>query len=139
MSEIVENWRRGLRGGELIHYVVNHQDTKTGAWGTISSWRCTHTGFHPQHLVSNGLASKPVMLSTVAVRIRDDWDSSQQCWFQQKNRFANGVFGQIVETVGTEFSAVNTYQYIGLPVATELLHNRRVDVQVCDQANTVAL
>jgi hypothetical protein len=51
LSEILDNWRRGLRGGELIHWVATYDDPG-GGWATISSWRSTWTGWQTQHLVS---------------------------------------------------------------------------------------
>lgn len=87
---IQENWKRALRGGELIHYIVT-ADLPDGSWASLTSWRSTNVGWNTQHLVGIGGpdASRAVMLGTQALRIADQFDCSHQNWFQRANRFAN--------------------------------------------------
>ena len=128
LPEIAENWRRGLRGGEMILYVVSHENPASQTWGSISSWRTSHNGWNPQHLVSGGGAFLNIMLATQAIRIADGFDTAQQCWFQPKNAFASGVFGTIPKTVGKQWSAVNTYHYLMLPLRCDWAVTAKIDL-----------
>lgn len=99
---VKENWRKGLRGGELVFFCVSTENEATGRWASVSSWRTTHRGWHSQHLVSSGgpLCSRAVLLATKAVRIHDGWDRSYQNWFRPENRFPARVFGTLTQTIG---------------------------------------
>src|SRR6478609_2236473 len=54
LSLVKENWRKGLRGGELILYCVTHESFDREDWASGACWRNTHGGFQSQHLVSIG-------------------------------------------------------------------------------------
>jgi hypothetical protein len=117
-SEIENNWRRMLRGGELLLWVVTHDDPITGAWATTSSWRSTNTGWQTQHTVSLGgpTGSRAVLLAAQAVRIRDGFDSSHQCWFAPSNRFAQKIFGSILRSLDERQAASLLYSYLAVPL-----------------------
>jgi hypothetical protein len=118
MDIVKANWRKAVRGGELILWIATFDDPPNGAWGTMSSWRSTDRGWITQHLVSTGgpVASRAVMLAGQAVRIRDGFDTSHQNWFRPKNRFANKVFGSIVQTLGEGNGWVGHYAYLAMPL-----------------------
>jgi hypothetical protein len=117
LPEILDNWRRGIDGGESISSVVTYLD-RAGAWASVSSWRSTHGGWNSQHLVSTGgpVASRAVLLAAQADRIRVDLDQSHQNWFQPSNRYANRVFGSIVAAIGPQHAAVQAFNYLAVPV-----------------------
>src|SRR4051794_31239851 len=93
LPEVTENWRRGLRAGELIHWVATYEEPGSDGWASISSWRSSSSGWHTQHLVSTGgpVASRAVMLAGQSVRLADGRDGSHQNWFRPGNRFAASV------------------------------------------------
>ncbi|MBI3249569.1 MAG: hypothetical protein HYZ50_23960 [Deltaproteobacteria bacterium] len=116
--EIAENWRRALRGGELLLWVLTHEDPHSGAWTSVSSWRSTSTGWHTQHLVSLGVptGARTVLLAAQAVRIHDGFDSSHQGWFTVTNRFPRQVFGSIQHSLGDTHASVKTHHYLAVPM-----------------------
>ena len=77
---IRDNWRRALRAGEILLYVVCTRPDSDGRFATITSGRSARRGWVTQHLVSSAgvLASRAVMLATQAVRIQDAFDRSHQ-------------------------------------------------------------
>jgi hypothetical protein len=119
MPLVKDNWRRGMRGGELIlHTILSEHDEGT-EWAAITSWRSTHTGWNGQHLAAVGgpNSSRAVMLSACAIFIEDQLDTSQQNWFQRTNRFANKVFGSITDTLGASMGWVKDYSYFAIDLA----------------------
>lgn len=112
-----DNWRKAMRGGELILYCVTHEPGAEGDWATVAAWRSTHSGWQSQHLVSMGspLCSRAAMLATKATIIHDGWARSYQNWFRPENRFPARVFGSLVESIGPEQSAVATLNLLALP------------------------
>lgn len=130
LEEVEENWRRGLRGGELILWVASYEKPNGSGWASISSWRSTATGWHTQHLVSTGgpVASRAVMLAGQAVRIDDGRDSSHQNWFQRSNRFAAAVFGTLTERIGPEHTALLDYELFSVAYAVPLAGSAGLDV-----------
>jgi len=133
MPLVLENWRRAIRGGELIHWIIAFEDPATASWGSVSSWRHTNAGWNTQHLVSIGgpTASRAVLLAGQAIRIRDGLDASLQNWFQPSNRFANKVFGSLVKSVGTENSWVGLYSYLAVPPSSCRAGGDEVTVHEC--------
>jgi hypothetical protein len=119
LPQIVDNWRRALRAGELIHWVATSERPETGGWASISSWRSTHSGWNTQHLVSIGdpLGTRAVLLGGQAVRIRDGFDRSHQSWFRPDNRFPRRVFGTIDAGVGAEHATVIPQTLLAIEVA----------------------
>jgi len=117
--EIVDNWGRARRAGELVHWVATCEQ-ENGAWASISSWRSTHGGWTTQHLVSIGgpRGSRAVLLAGQAVRIRDRVEAAHQSWFRPDNRFPNRVFGSIEKGVGVEHAAVVPQTRLSIPTAT---------------------
>ena len=100
---VKENWRKALRGGELILYVVAHENQTEGDWASVAAWRNTNGGFQSQHLVSIGgpVSSRAVMLGTQAMRLHVGCeDENYQNWFRPENRFPARVFGTLGETIG---------------------------------------
>src|SRR5690242_8356259 len=115
-----DNWRRTLRAGELLHLVASFDDPSTGAWASVTSWRTTHRGWHPQHLVSTGgaVASRTVLLAGQAVHIRNEFDEVLQNWFRPDNRFAAAVFGTIEQSLEPGTSAVHENHYLMFPLSS---------------------
>src|SRR5438093_747791 len=110
-----ENWRRMLRGGESLLYVISAGNDKSGL-ASIAVWRTTHHGWMSQHLVSenNPLASRAVMLAGTAASILRGIDESYQNWFRPENRFPSRVFGSMVQTIGTSHSSIQQHMYFAL-------------------------
>lgn len=115
LGQVRENWRRMLRGGESLLYVVSSGNQKSGL-ASIAVWRTTHYGWMSQHLVSenNPLASRAVMLAGTAASILRGVDQSYQNWFRPENRFPSRVFGSMVQTIGTPNSSVQQHMYFAV-------------------------
>jgi hypothetical protein len=64
LEQVKENWRRMLRRGESLLYVLTAGDQKHGR-ASIAVWRTARNGWTSQHLVSenNPYASRAVMLA----------------------------------------------------------------------------
>jgi hypothetical protein len=115
LGQVRENWRRMLRGGESLLYVISAGSDKSGR-ASIAVWRTTHHGWMSQHLVSenNPLGSRAVMLAGTAASILRGMDESYQNWFRPENRFPSRVFGSMVQTIGTSLSSVQQHMYFAL-------------------------
>jgi hypothetical protein len=116
IEQVRENWRRMLRGGASLLYVLTAGDEEQGR-ASLAVWRTTHKGWMSQHLVSEGnpYASRAVMLDAAAASILKGVDESAQNWFRPENRFPARVFGSMVETIGPSFSSVQRHAYFSLP------------------------
>jgi len=115
LEQVKENWRRMLRGGESLLYVLTAGDAKHGR-ASIAVWRTARNGWTSQHLVSenNPYASRAVMLSGSAASFLKGVDKSHQNWFRPENRFPSRVFGSMVQTIGESFSSVQRHLYFAL-------------------------
>ena len=115
LGQVRENWRRMLRGGESLLYVISAGNDKSGL-ASIAVWRTTHRGWMSQHLVSenNPLGSRAVMLAGTAASILRGVDESYQNWFRPENRFPSRVFGSMVQTIGTSLSSIQQHMYFAL-------------------------
>jgi hypothetical protein len=116
IEQVRENWRRMLRGGESLLYVLTAGDEERGR-ASLAVWRTTHKGWMSQHLVSesNPYASRAVMLDAAAASILKGVDESAQNWFRPENRFPTRVFGSMVQTIGESLSSVQRHAYFFLP------------------------
>jgi hypothetical protein len=116
IEQVRENWRRMLRGGESLLYVLTAGDEERGR-ASLAVWRTTHNGWMSQHLVSEGnpYASRAVMLDGSAASILKGVDLSHQNWFRPENRFPTRVFGTMVQTIGESLSSVQRHAYFSLP------------------------
>lgn len=123
---VKENWRKGLRGGELILYCVTKEPRSANEWATITAWRTTNQGWHSQHLVSlgNPMCSRAVMLAPQAMRLHDWRDGSYQNWFRPENRFPAKVFGTLTETIGDGHSVVRTLNLLALPKSVSMSNGK---------------
>lgn len=137
MPEIAENWRRTLRGGELLNWVATYEDEARTFFGAVSVWRSTHRGWIVQHLISNGspLASRAVMLAGLAVRINDSPDNSLQNWFQPTNKFANKIFGSMSNSLERDTSSLGSYSYVYVPILKSNFDSKDVLVRQCNSKN----
>jgi hypothetical protein len=115
IEQVRENWRRMLRGGESLLYVLTSGDEERGR-ASLAVWRTTHQGWISQHLVSesNPYASRAVMLAGSAASILKGVDESHQNWFRPENRFPTRVFGSMVQTIGESLSSVQRHAYFFL-------------------------
>jgi hypothetical protein len=115
LERVRDNWRRMLRGGESLLYVLTAGDEKKG-YASIAVWRTTHHGWMSQHLVSenNPLGSRAVILAGTAASVLRGVDESHQNWFRPENRFPARVFGSIEDTIGKEHSSVQRHRYFAL-------------------------
>jgi hypothetical protein len=116
LGRVKENWRRMLRHGESLLYVLTAGDQKRGR-ASIAVWRTARNGWTSQHLVSenNPYASRAVMLAGSAASFLKGLDESHQNWFRPENRFPSRVFGSMVQTIGESFSSVQRHMYFSLP------------------------
>lgn len=116
LEQVKENWRRMLRRGDSLLYVLTAGDQKHGL-ASIAVWRTARNGWTSQHLVSenNPYASRAVMLSGSAASFLKGVDASHQNWFRPENRFPSRVFGSMVQTIGESFSSVQRHLYFALP------------------------
>lgn len=121
MAIVGENWRKALRGGELILWVLTRSEGD-GAWSSVSSWRSTYSGWNSQHLVSLGepQATRAVLLAAQAGFHVNALDDALQNWFSAANRYAARLFGTTEEALGPEHASVRRYDYLALPLAAEL-------------------
>jgi hypothetical protein len=116
IEQVRDNWRRMLRGGESLLYVLTAGDEERGR-ASLAVWRTTHKGWMSQHLVSesNPYASRAVMLDAAAASILKGVDESAQNWFRPENRFPTRVFGTMVQSIGESLSSVQRHSYFSLP------------------------
>lgn len=121
--EISDNWKRGLRAGETLIWNVTYEAPDGTSWGALSGWRSTHTGWAIQHLTAIGspVASRAVMLAALGVHIQEGIDTSYQNWFRPDNKFANKVFGSLIDDVGARNAALATFNYFAVPLMAKNL------------------
>jgi len=140
VAQVRENWRRMLRVGDSLLYVLTAGDQKRGL-ASLAVWRASQNGWMSQHLVSdnNPYASRAVLLAAAAARIRKDCDVSAQNWFRPENRFPARVFGSMVKTIGESLSSVQRHAYFGLPRTLVLPAAKRIRVVPYDPSHKSAL
>lgn len=140
LKQVRDNWRRMLRAGDSLLYVLTAGDKKTG-FASIAVWRTTHFGWTSQHLVSenNPMASRAVMLAGTAASILKGIDESHQNWFRPENRFPSRVFGSMVQTIGQSLSSVQRHMYFALPKNSTMPLKGRVRVVPYDSSHEEAL
>lgn len=140
LGQVRENWRRMLRGGESLLYVISSGNDKSGR-ASIAVWRTTHHGWMSQHLVSenNPLGSRAVMLAGTAASILRGVDESYQNWFRPENRFPSRVFGSMMQTIGTSFSSVQQHMYFALSRKLPLPSAAGIRVVAYDPSHKEAL
>ena len=140
LGQVRENWRRMLRGGESLLYVLTCGDERSGR-ASIAVWRTTLHGWMSQHLVSetNPLASRAVILAGTAASILRGVDESHQNWFRPENRFPSRVFGTIVDTIGPNLSTVQRHVYFSLSRHLALPEGEGIRVVPYDPSHREAL
>ena len=123
-----ENWRRMLRAGQTLLYVLTAGDEKLGR-ASLAVWRTAPHGWMSQHLVSynNPFASRAVMLAAAAGTILKGIDDAQN-WFRPENRFPARVFGSMVQTIGESLCSVQRHSYFALPRRLSLPSEGRICV-----------
>jgi hypothetical protein len=140
LGQVRENWRRMLRGGESLLYVISAGNEKSGR-ASIAVWRTTLHGWMSQHLVSenNPLGSRAVMLAGTAASIRRGVDESYQNWFRPENRFPSRVFGSMEQTIGQSHSSVQQHMYFALSRGLSLPSGSGMRVVPYDPSHKEAL
>src|SRR3982075_1681780 len=140
LAQVRENWRRMLKVGDSLLYVLTAGDHKKGL-ASLAVWRASQNGWMSQHLVSenNPYASRAVLLAAAAARIRKDCDVSAQNWFRPENRFPARVFGSMVKTIGESLSSVQRHAYFGLPRTLVLPSPKRIRVVPYNPSHKSAL
>jgi hypothetical protein len=115
LNRVKENWRRMLRAGESLLYVLTAGDAQNRR-AALAVWRTTHLGWTYQHLVSEGnpYASRAVMLAAGAASILKGSDESSQNWFRPENRFPARVFGSMIKATGGSLSSAQDQAYFAL-------------------------
>lgn len=140
LGQVRENWRRMLRGGESLLYVLTAGDERIGR-ASIAVWRTTYQGWMSQHLVSehNPLGSRAVMLAGTAASILRGADVSYQNWFRPENRFPSRVFGSMVQTIGASYSSVQPHMYFALSRRSYLPSEGGIRIVAYDPSHKGAL
>jgi hypothetical protein len=140
IEQVRENWRRMLRGGESLLYVLTAGDEDRGR-ASLAVWRTTHQGWMSQHLVSesNPYASRAVMLDAAAASILKGVDESAQNWFRPENRFPTRVFGTMVQTIGESLSSVQRHAYFFLPKKLALPNAAGIRIAAYNSSHKAAL
>src|SRR6266550_8527158 len=134
-----ENWRRMLRAGQSLLYVLTGGDEKRGR-ASLAVWRTAPHGWMSQHLVSynNPFASRAVMLAAAAGTILRGIDDAQN-WFRPENRFPARVFGSMVQTIGESLCSVQRHSYFALPRTFKFSNNSRIRAVPYDASHKQAL
>jgi len=134
-----DNWRRMLRAGESLLYVLTAGDAKRGL-ASLAVWRTAPHGWMPQHLVSdnNPFASRAVMLAAAAGKILSGIDDAQN-WFRPENRFPARVFGSMVQTIGESLCSVQRHSYFALPRRLSLPLSSKIHAVAYDDSQKQSL
>jgi len=134
-----DNWRRMLRAGQSLLYILTSGDEKKGL-ASLSVWRTAPHGWVSQHLVSdnNPFASRAVMLAAAAGKILRGTDDAQN-WFRPENRFPARVFGSMVQTIGERLCSVQRHSYFALPRNLSLPHTGRIRAVPYDPSHKPSL
>jgi hypothetical protein len=134
-----DNWRRMLRAGQSLLYVLSAGDEKRGL-ASLAVWRTAPHGWMPQHLVSdnNPFASRAVMLAAAAGKILSGVDDAQN-WFRPENRFPARVFGSMVQTIGESLCSVQRHSYFALPRRLSLPLSGKIRAEAYDPSQRQAL
>lgn len=140
LERVRENWRRMLRGGESLLYVLTAGDEERGR-ASLAVWRTAHHGWLSQHLVSenNPWASRAVMLAAAAASILKGVDESAQNWFRPENRFPARVFGSMVQNIGESVSSVQRHAYFVLPRRLSLPSEGEIRIVAYNSSHKEAL
>ncbi len=133
LEHVKENWRRMLRAGESLLYVLTAGNAERGL-AALAVWRSTHHGWTYQHLVSesNPYASRAVMLAAEAASILKGSDESAQNWYRPENRFPARVFGSMTQAIGGSLSSAQRHAYFALPRRLSLAPDAGVRVVAYD-------
>src|SRR3954471_24708550 len=134
-----DNWRRMLRAGQSLIYILTGGDEKKGL-ASIAVWRTAPHGWMSQHLVSdnNPFASRAVMLAAAAGKILRGTDDAQN-WFRPENRFPARVFGSMVYTIGEALCSVQRHSYFALPRSLKLSATGKIRAVPYDLSQKQAL
>jgi len=134
-----ENWRKMLRAGESLLYILTAGDEKRGM-ASLAVWRTAPHGWMPQHLVSdnNPFASRAVMLAAAAARMLRGVDDAQN-WFRPENRFPARVFGSMVQTIGESLCSVQRHSFFALPKGLKLSVDSKIHAVPYDPSHKQAL
>jgi hypothetical protein len=118
LDTVRENWRRLLRAGGSLLYVLTTGDDEEG-YASVAVWRTARSSWVWQHLVCehNPLRSRTVMLGGLIRCMRQNIGDSQQNWFRPENRFPSRVFGSMVHSLGEALSSVHQHMYFAVPRA----------------------
>ncbi|MFZ4576471.1 MAG: hypothetical protein ACOYN0_18960, partial [Phycisphaerales bacterium] len=111
-ARVVDNWRRSMSApaGCFLNDVVVFEDSRTGAWASMSHWATTTSGGQAQHLVSVGRpeGSRAVMLPTHSQAHARGHVASQN-WFRAENRFPARVFGSCTPALGPAHAVLHEH------------------------------
>ena len=135
-----DNWRRLLRAGGSLLYVLTSGDYAEGH-ASVAVWRTARSSWIWQHLVCehNPLRSRAVMLGGLVRCMRQSIGDSQQNWFRPENRFPARVFGSMVQSVGEGLSSVHRHMYFAVPRVMARHQDSSVQVVPYDASQQDAL
>src|SRR5262249_21558823 len=136
MDLVRENWRRLLRAGNSLFYVLS-AGSEQKKWASIAVWRTTRSGWTWQHHVAekSPLSSRAIMLGGLAACIKRGGDKAHQNWYRPENRFPARVFGSMVQTVGESCSSVQPHMYFAVPSRISATPNSRVRITPYDSSH----
>jgi hypothetical protein len=140
LDVVQDNWRRLLRAGDSLLYVLTAGDDEDGS-ASVAVWRTTRDSWVWQHLVceNNPLRSRAVMLGGLVRCMRGNIGESQQNWFRPENRFPARVFGSMVESLGESFASVRRHMYFAVPRRAGRQSDRTVQIVPYDRSHQDAL
>lgn len=113
---IEENWAKAMRAGENIMWTASIHDQEKQAWASVGNWRSTMGSWVWQHLVSDGNPVYPllIMLGVCTKVIGEAYAKpyhSCQNWFRPNNKYANKVFGYIIQSIREDAVYAENYCY----------------------------
>lgn len=140
LGAVRDNWRRLLRAGGSLLYVLTAGDDDEG-FASVAVWRTARSSWVWQHLVceSHPLRSRAVMLGGLVRCMRQNIGESQQNWFRPENRFPSRVFGTMVQSVGEALSSVHRHMYFAVPRVPTRHRSAAVRVVAYDPSHHDAL
>lgn len=115
---IHDNWKLALKARDELFNIITYREPKTDRMASIIFWRSTNHGWVAQHLIATkrypaGACAMMMQVQAEVILGGAKYQSFQN-WFNPENRFANKIFGSVVQTIGEENSDVKSYKYLAV-------------------------
>jgi len=111
---IRQNWNAALKEREVF-WTTMYEDSVSKKIGSLSTWRSTNKGWLSQHLTSQGfpVGVCAMLLTNQAVGIKNNFNSAQ-CLYSPENRFAQKIYGKVVNTIGKNFANALNFDFLNV-------------------------